>query len=81
MDLAEKLQQEQLYRMRTEDNLQRLQHELKEARAQLTARIAQLEEAKSLITENWRNASAETQRQYATIDNALEVIKINFNFC
>lgn len=74
LDLAEKLQQEQIYRLRTEDNLKRLQHELKEARGQLTARIAQLEEAKSLLTENWRNSSAESQRQYATIDNALETL-------
>lgn len=73
VDLAEKLQQEQLYRQRTEDNMQRLQHELKEARCQLNARIVQLEEAKTILTENWRAATAESRRQYSTIDNALEV--------
>lgn len=36
----------------------------------LSARIQQLEEAKKLLTETWQR---ESQRQYATIDQALEV--------
>lgn len=73
LDLTEKLEQEQICRQKTEDKLQKLQCELKEARSQLSARIVQLEQAKMMLSKDARNVMADNQRQFAAIHNAIGV--------